>query len=91
MKVKYLYETDKESIKTYYQMKNKLHYRFNEDEKTHFIAKVIQAIKEHYQLDSYDVLLIPDTKNECFKEIVSQLNMPTVVLRKNTKEQLWHN
>lgn len=69
-------------------MKNKLHYRFNEDEKTHFITKVIQIIKEHYQLESYDVLLIPDTKNECFKEIVSQLNMPTVVLRKNTKEQI---
>lgn len=69
-------------------MKNKCHYCFNEEEKSHFVREVIQKIKEHYQLENYDALLIPDTKNECFKDIVAQLNLPTVVLKKNTKEQV---
>lgn len=67
-------------------MKNKLHYSFNEEEKALFVENIVQKIKEHYSLDNYDVLLIPDTQNECFKQIVEKLNMPTVVFKKNSKE-----
>lgn len=67
-------------------MKNKLHYSFNEEEKALFVENVLHQIKNHYDLDNYDVLLIPDTQNDCFKQIVEKLNMPIVVFKKNSKE-----
>lgn len=69
-------------------MKNKYHYYFNENEKKNFIKEVIEEIKKTYQLDKYDVLLIPETKNACFKEIVSGLGMETEIVRKNSKEKI---
>ena len=67
-------------------MKNKLHYSFNEEERTLFVDNALKQIKEHYNLQEFDVVLIPDTKNVCFKQLVEKLNMPIVVLNKNSKE-----
>lgn len=67
-------------------MKNKLHYSFNEEEKALFIETVLQQIHANYDINSYDVVLMPDTKNECFKQIAEKLNIPKVVFKKNNKE-----
>lgn len=84
----YLFETGKDSIKTYYQMKNKQNLSFNEDEKNSFIQNVITQINDNYNLKSYDYILMPETKNECFKDIIKQLNMPTIIFTKATKEEV---
>lgn len=88
IKVNYLFETGKSSIKTYYQMKNKQNLSFEKDEKEMFIQNIIKQIKDNYELDNYDYILMPETKNECFKEIIEQLNKRTVVFTKNSKEEV---
>ena len=91
MTVNYLFETDKESIKTYYKMKCKNNLFFTEEEKVNFISTVNEQLKNFLEQKEFDCILIPETKNECFKEIVKNLNYQTVMIRKRSKEEILTN
>ena len=82
MTINYLFETDKESIKTYYKMKCKNNLFFSEEERDSFIKKVNEQLTFFLKEKEFDYILIPETKNECFKEIVKNLNYQTVILKK---------
>lgn len=88
IEIKYFFETDKQSIKKYYQMKNKQGLSFTPEEKLLFVEQVVSGIKENYNLNNYDLILIPETNNECFKEIIQQLNIKAVMFNKNSKEKI---
>lgn len=91
MTVNYLFETDKESIKTYYKMKCKNNLFFTEEEKVNFISTVNEQLKFFLEQKEFDCILIPETKNECFKEIVKNLNYQTVIIKKRSKEEILTN
>lgn len=88
MTINYLFETDKESIKTYYKMKCKNNLFFSEEERDSFIKKVNEQLTFFLKEKEFDYILIPETKNECFKEIVKILNYQTVILKKRSKEAI---
>lgn len=88
MNVHYLYEIESDVIKTYYQMKNKNQNFFNAEEKELFVQKIVNKVNKIYNLGHYDCILIPETENQCFKEIVARLKIKTVILQKNSKKQV---
>lgn len=69
-------------------MKNKQNLFFTDKEKSLFIENVVKEFKENYDFNEYDTILIPETQNDCFKEIVKQLNKKIVIFTKASKEEV---
>lgn len=87
-KVHYLFKTDHSSISTYYKMKCKNGASFSEREKTEFVTSVINQLNEYLSCNQFDLILVPDTTNVCFLEILTSLNKDYLILKKRAKAQI---
>lgn len=86
--VKYFYEIDREVIKLYYKMKNKNGFSFTDEEKNIFEKHILISLKQNIDFGDYDLVLYPETQNKCFKNIINSIELPSISLKKNTKQKV---
>lgn len=85
--MKFLFNlSDRNNQLKYFKMKNKHGYSFTDTEKSEFIADVIAQLKQY--IFDVDVIIFPETQNECFKEIVNTLNMEKLMVEKRSVDDM---
>ena len=86
--INYLYEINKQSIHTYFQMKCKNNLFFSLEEKQIFIQNTKKEIELFLQDKKPDYIIFPETTNQCFIEIIQSLNIPSIALEKRNKTEI---
>lgn len=83
----YLFDLkDRMSEITYFKMKNKYGYSFTSQEKEEFQNQVLVGLENH--LNNIDILIVPETGNECLLEIAYRTGKEIVIFPKNNKEDI---
>lgn len=89
VKSNYLFDlTDRELQVNYFKMKNKHDFSFTDAEKLKFNDDIMIRIKLGGYIDNIDTILIPETSNILFTDLVFSLGKDVVILKKRTISEL---
>lgn len=86
----YLYDlTDRNNQLTYFKMKNKYENCFSSEEKIHFEKEVLENLSHNIYWQQAQLLIIPETGNDCLKSIALLSGKEVVYLKKSNKESIF--
>lgn len=77
---------DRENELKYFKMKNKYEHQFSPEEKELFQEEISNKLSD--LLKEIDVLIIPETSNQCLLDIIKLTKKDVIILEKNTKENI---
>lgn len=79
---------DKNIEKLYFKFKNKYEYVFTEQEKQNFYIEVTKILEKNEIWNNASVLIVPDTENKNFLELIKLTNKKIIILKKSSKEKI---